>query len=258
MRRSKRFVSELNFIRQLINDEHDAVAAVLPSADGPMRIKSDLLSTDTSSLMHPTVPPSRYVLCVLVRGEISVRMFEIWQDRLPIIQKDIVVSRVYLRTATHIVLGSSCTDSHLRNFVEGDLQAGNVHRMLPQWVFDALKRGEFLAAESPLLPFEFLYDCCRSSNCGINTNFNTASALLGLDNPNRGLTDKLDELQSIYESKGDTWRAQTYKEASAALKGMELITSAEQLRGVPNFGRSVLSKIEEALKGDTNACTGAG
>lgn len=65
-------------------------------------------------------------------------------------------------------------------------------------------------------------------------------------NPNKFLTDKLDELGSIYDKTKDRFRALSYQKASAVLKRHpEAVTSYEQAIKLPGIGKNIAEKIAE-------------
>ena len=79
---------------------------------------------------------------------------------------------------------------------------------------------------------------------------NTKVVFSGLKAPyNEVIISRLNDLQTIMRLNGEYFRSSAYKKAKNTVSTVrEPIVSVEQLRGLPNIGKSVLQKIDELIR----------
>jgi len=75
------------------------------------------------------------------------------------------------------------------------------------------------------------------------------SPRVGVDNPNKVITDQLERLAAAYKASNDTWRAFSYQKAASAIKNYgEKITKREDLEGMRGVGQKMADKVMEILE----------
>jgi hypothetical protein len=85
-------------------------------------------------------------ICVMVRGEISARIFKAWDENFPKKMKmaHFTMSTTYKKGCSHIVVTSSCSSEVLLAWMKcGDLPT-STYLVLPEWIVESLKGGKLL------------------------------------------------------------------------------------------------------------------
>lgn len=228
-------------------------------------------------------------ISVLVRGDISKRIFETWQAQM-LKKFKFSVSSDYVCGSKYIVLSANCSESNLLAWTNNEKLANKVNLVKPEWIVVCLKSGKLVSTELyqhklhdlvGAVKTEIQKDTNNVENCLVENRHSTdlithsqninsticntdrpvynlknnfvcsKSGTANLGNSNQHITDKLEKLQAIYEQSGDEWRAQGYKKSIAMLKQQPAITSKEQLIGLKLIGKSLRDKIIEILETGT-------
>jgi hypothetical protein len=212
---------------------------------------------------------------IVVRGDITDRIYKTWLVQLP---KKLTEYHITIGEDYHgennclIVVSPNLIAPTFTAWLGNEKLGEGVNIISSEWVINAIKHSSFPPLEEFLVnpmdnqPFEVNKD--QNDNIGegspgkklANTTsssgagaFHPSYACVNTGdfktlNPNKYITDILEELQSIYELVGDEWRALGYKKVVGTLKQLPRITNIDQLKGVRGIGDSIREKIEEILK----------
>eukprot|EP01039_Chlorochromonas_danica_P010650 gene10650-11809_t len=252
---------------------------------------SEALPTITSTLSLPmdvtpansSVSSNMLHFGVIVRGEISHRIFTAWQQSLPKALSR--THKVILSNHSHegvekfdyLVADTTVNQEVLDNWMCGHGLSSSCVMVYPSYLIHLIKARRYdPPSESQAhrlsrlsVPVDLsVDDACESllpsstsSVCHSNTAKPAATTVrpqyaciisgtakaASQANPNKRITDILEELQHIYELIHDEWRSQGYKKCVALIKQMPRITDITQLNGVRGIGASMKAKIQEIL-----------
>lgn len=218
------------------------------------------------------------VIAVVVRGDITHRIYQVWATSLPkkFPSLSLKIQDKYDQNVSLIVADSSVTKESLLAWIGiscESINALSVPRFTivqSNYVIQLIKSGALISPEQHQLHTLCYEDICSekppitpdskadSEESNITPTQNPrrraqqyACILTGnlqaTSNPNKYLTDILEELQNVYELVHDEWRAMGYKKAIAIIKQFPKITDVTQLQGVKGIGSSIREKIHEIL-----------
>lgn len=227
--------------------------------------------------VEQTALPNTMIVGVIVRGEVSHRIYTAWSTSLPkrFPHLTVRVSSEYLPGMTHLVADSSTTKDVLVKWLGDGKLSPSTLLVLPGFMVQLIKSGALtppdasqmhrlaLSAGSvddapPTTPDSkpSSEDSQVISPAAAESKQRrprpqyaciTTGGVVDASNSNRFLTDILEELQGVYELCHDEWRAIGYKKCVAIIKQMPRITEIEQLNGVKGIGSSMRDKIQEIL-----------
>lgn len=216
-------------------------------------------------------------LLVVVRGDITDRIYQTWKLQLPkrILTHDYIIEKDYHGEEKGIVvISSNCSGIAFAAWIG---EHNSTHKLgleiqivSSEWVIQAIKHSVLPVIEEYLLPnpldaleMEIKEQEHQKELLGEEVEeggkirkkgpFHPSYACIQTGdiktlNPNKYITDILEELQNIYELCGDEWRALGYKKCIGTLKQLPRITNIEQLKGVRGVGDSIRDKIHEILQ----------
>ncbi len=222
-------------------------------------------------------------ICVLVRGEISNKAFQVWVTQVPKKFVGCTISPNF-RPNGICVVGKSTSEDVLLSWTKGVRPDRSTVFVSPDWIISSLKSGKLL--DSAGFALSILSDTVESkailpatshntdlstpnsqsshleSNTGSHIELTSSSAgsssqpfvLTGTEsrdadvaNANAHITTILDELQAMYLQMGDQFRAINYKKCSSFLKRLPRVDDVHALDGIQGFGKSLKTTIHEIL-----------
>jgi hypothetical protein len=236
------------------------------------------------SLLKSCICSSTMHICVVVRGEITNKIYQAWENNIPRKFAGTTISSVYSSDSDVVVCGKSCSAETLKTWIKPSLELSTGTRIVRSgWVVSSLKSGKLLPLEeythptldananswftpspsvdpapaSSTLRSDIPENSESEEGDGLDQTTRTAlsseapsqAVLHDADETNRNkhITEILDELQAMYLQMGDQFRAQNYKKSSNQLKRMRHIKSSKELEGMTGFGKSLKTTIQEIL-----------
>jgi hypothetical protein len=243
----------------------------IQSSDDEHEIEGDPEVTTKRQKLGGPVLRLNYHIVIVVRGDITERIYSTWIIQLPkkLTAYTFTFSKQYLNEDDCIIVAasnitSSCFLSWLGTGTSLS-SSDKVKVVSSEWIITAIKNSVF-----PLFDDYRIYPLAANVKSENNTDDHEVAEEDGLErkkkgsfhpayacintgeyktlNPNKYITDILEELQSIYELCGDEWRALGYKKCVGTLKQLPRITNIEQLKGIKGIGDSIRDKIHEILE----------
>ncbi len=208
---------------------------------------------------------------VVVRGDITERIYQAWLINLP---KKLTAYNVQIRKQYSgekdciVIAAANCSHLTFTNWLGSQSLPESVTILSSEWIIQAIKHGTLPPYDSYRIN-PLAVDVKQSEKDageaeeegGIDGpkrlkkkgSFTPSYACISTGefktlNPNKYITDILEELQQIYELCGDEWRALGYKKCIGTLKQLPRITNVEQLKGIRGVGDSIREKIKEILE----------
>eukprot|EP01032_Pedospumella_encystans_P013614 gene13614-15664_t len=221
-------------------------------------------------------------ICVLVRGEISNKAFQVWVTQVPKKFVGCTISPSFRPNATCVV-GKSTSEDVLLAWTKGVRPDNNTVFVSPEWIISSLKNGKLLDSadftlsilsdtletqELPVTSGSAIFSASNSQSSHLESKpgsliertsssaesssqpfvlTGTESRDADVANANAHITTILDELQAMYLQMGDQFRAINYKKCSSFLKRLPRVDDISALDGIQGFGKSLKTTIHEIL-----------
>lgn len=259
----KRQLDPKNIISLESDSEEEKITQKRQKVRNPLPDKRQVKATKKVE-KEPDKDQPTLKIFVVVRGDITDRIYKTWEIQLPkkLSNYKVLISKEYHgEDDSFVIAAPNCTAPTYTSWLGNQSIGSNVKVLSSEWAIHCIKHGSIPATEDfvidPMLnqPPESSKEDEDKANQEMHKTsgpFHPSYACISTGefktlNPNKYITDILEELQSIYELCGDEWRALGYKKCIGTLKQLPRITHIDQLRGVRGVGDSIREKIQEIL-----------
>jgi hypothetical protein len=243
----------------------------IESSDDEQEIERDPSVTVKRQKLGESVLRLNYHIIIVVRGDVTERIYSTWMIQLPkkLTAYTFTFSKLYQNEEDCVIVAASnITSSSFISWLGPGISLSSSDKVVvvsSEWIITAIKNSVFPPFDDYRI-YPLAADVKKEDNSDDQEvdektigkqkgSFHPSYACISTGtgeyntlNPNKYITDILEELQSIYELCGDEWRALGYKKCIGTLKQLPRITNIEQLKGIKGIGDSIRDKIHEILE----------